>query len=532
MKWWGWGNTEIKWQLAHELRALLCERVGVAIREAHSPTAQPHLPPAQPLAPPGLFEADGPARLAHCAGRSTPDLLRLRWDRVKTAPDAVAYPRSIDEVKALLRWAADEKVAVVPFGGGTSVVGGVAPLRGEQHAVVTMDLRRLNRFLELDEVSGLARVECGLLGPDLEAELARRGFSLGHFPQSFEYSTVGGWIAARSAGQNSTLHGKIEDLVSAVKLSSPCGEIANRELPASAAGPALRELLVGSEGSLGVLTEASLRVHRLPSTTRYASFFLRSYAEGVDVVRELMQNGPRPSVLRLSDETETALHLILGGANASRAVRLARRLGKSPWLDGAHLLVGFEGSAATVESNLRHTRYLARRSVDGGVFFVGGAPGRRWEAERFELPYLRDTLLDMGLVVDTFETAATWSRLPDLYSAMLAALQELGVPLVLTHLSHAYRDGASLYFTWISDGPDPDQALEMWERIKARSAQVILDFGATLSHHHGVGTDHRPYLATELGGGQLELLRAAKAHCDPAGIMNPEKLLPAARHGT
>jgi alkyldihydroxyacetonephosphate synthase len=446
--------------------------------------------------------------------------LRLRNNRILHAPDAVAYPQSEAEVHAVLQWAATESVAVVPFGGGTSVVGGVEALSGEHRAVLAMDLKRLHRVLDVDSESGIARIQAGILGPVLEQTLNASGLSLGHFPQSFEFSTLGGWLATRSAGQNSTLYGKIEDLAASVKMIAPTGEILTRNLPASASGPEFREVLVGSEGTLGVITEATMRVHAIPNATQFVSYFFRDFSSGFSATRQIMHAGLRPAVFRLSDETETRLLMTLGGADRSKGVKLLRLIGKSNYLAGCHMMLGFEGDSGVVKAQAHAARRIARQHDCLGI---GSGPGHRWEKERFELPYFRDTLLDMGIMVDTFETAAPWARLPTLHQALRDALP---VPLILAHISHAYTDGASLYITWLADAPDPDQALELWSKVKKIAGDIIQQHGATISHHHAIGIDHMPWLEMERGHGQMQLLRAAKQCCDPTGIMNPGKLIP------
>lgn len=518
-KWWAWGDARKSYPLPEEARRELFARLGMAARAAAPPPALPALPEPAALQPPCPSSMDAIERLVHSTGMSFPDLVRRRSGRVRHAPDAVLLPGSAVEVAAALAWAVREDVAVIPFGGGTSVVGSVEPLRGSHRAAVSLDLRGLGRVLEVDERSGLARAECGCLGPALESELQARGWSLGHFPQSFEFSTLGGWIATRSAGQCSTRHGKIEDLVRAVRCVSPAGEIVTREVPASATGPELREVLVGSEGTLGVFVEATVRIHRRPERMEYRSYLFRAFAEGMEAAREVLQSGLRPAVLRLSDEPETAIHLLLSGASHGAGVRLLRLLGRRPWLEGAHLLLGFEVDASPWRAEARAGGGIARRH---GGLLAGPAPGRRFERERFDHPYLRDTLLDLGILVETLETAAPWARLPDLYAAVRAAI---GAPLVLCHLSHAYPDGASLYFTFLADAPDPDQALEHWQRIKVAAGDAILRAGGTISHHHGVGADHRRWLQAERGPLQMQMLRALKRELDPAGILNPGKLV-------
>jgi alkyldihydroxyacetonephosphate synthase len=528
-RWWGWGDRRKKFPLPETAAAGLFAELGLAPRQAN--TAEPALPqlPASAFevsanlaaslpAPPCSLETGFADRLRCATGRSTPDLLRLRFQRIDLAPDGVALPENEQQLVQLIAWAQKQSVAVVPFGGGTSVVGGVTPLRGRHRAVVAVDMQRMNQLLSLDPESGLARAQAGILGPNLEQQLQQQGWSLGHFPQSFEYSTLGGWLATRSAGQNSTLYGKIEHMAAAVRMIAPTGEVQSQPLPACATGPELQQLMVGSEGVLGVLSEGTMRVHRLPQETQYRSFFFPDFTSGFAAARQIMHDGLRPAVFRLSDQTETRLLMKLGGADQSKGVKFLRLLGKGRFLDGCHFMLGFEGEPKLVQAQVSACVAIAKRC---GGLGIGSGPGKRWEKERFELPYFRDTLLDHGVVVETFETAAPWAQLPALHQA----LQELPVPLVLAHISHAYTDGASLYITWLADAPDPDQALELWQQVKDAAAEIIVRHGATISHHHAVGTDHVKWLKHERGSGQMQILRSLKQNLDPHGIMNPGKLI-------
>ncbi|MBI2899577.1 MAG: FAD-binding oxidoreductase [Planctomycetes bacterium] len=519
MKWWGWGDPGRESDLKPAFRDYLFSRVGIGSRDAKRPVRPPELPPANPdvAASVGGTSADAD-RLAHAVGRGYVDLVRLRQGRLERAPDAVVYPEDAEGVRRVLKAAERDGWAVVPFGGGTSVVGGVEPVADGRRGVVTLDLTRMAHVLDIDRTSLTARIEAGAFGPAIERVLASDGLELGHYPQSFEYSTLGGWIAARSAGQNSTGYGRIENLVVALKCVTPVGEIVTRELPASASGPELREAIVGSEGTLGVITEAVVRVHRKPERLRYRSLLFTSFRAGLAALRSIMQRGPCPIVSRLSDEPETELLLKQSGAESKWGFRLLRLLGKGAYLrGGAHLLLGYLHHAEVVEASR-----LAKR--EGGLD-IGGSAGAHWEKTRFDLPYMRDTFLDYGLLVETIETAASWSRLEKLHGAVRAGIERaLPSPIVLAHVSHVYPDGASLYFTFLCDGRD--RGIDLWRAAKEAAARAILENGGTISHHHGVGTDHRPWLEAERGRVQIEMLRALKRTLDPKGILNPGKLIP------
>jgi alkyldihydroxyacetonephosphate synthase len=468
------------------------------------------------------------ARIEHAAGKSYVDLVRVRSGDASSAPDLVALPGSPEEIGALLAVCADARVAVVPFGGGTSVVGGVEPLADGFAGAVSLDLRRLDA-LSVDPVSATAVFGPGLFGPEAERRLAAQGLTLGHTPQSFEYSTVGGWVATRSAGQSSTGYGRIDELVEAVRLVAPAGELARRSLPASAAGPELRELIVGSEGVLGVISEATLRVRPLPAARSYEGWSFRSFAEGCEAFRVMEQADASPDVARLSDEHETRLSLAMAGGEGT-AARLGRSYLRLRGHEGGCLaIVGFEGTEEGVARRRVRTGALLRA---GGGLRLGRRPGAAWLRSRYAGPYLRDELLDRGVLVETLETATDWSGLGALHRAVDAALTDAlagrgAPPLVMCHVSHLYRSGASLYFTFLAR-QEAEAPLEQWRAAKAAACDAIVACGATITHHHAVGRDHIPWMVPEVGRLGLDVLRAAKERLDPAGIMNPGKLLPPA----
>ncbi len=519
MKWWGWGDLAKETPLDPSFRDFLFEKIRAPRREPQRPVSPPDLPPANPevaLSVEGVSsEAD---RLAHAAGRGFPDLVRLRRPRLDHAPDAVCYPQDVDGIRRVLKAAERDGWAVIPFGGGTSVVGGVNPVAEGRRGVVTLDLTRLGRVLDVDRVSLTARIQAGAFGPALERILGSDGLEFGHYPQSFEFSTLGGWIAARSAGQNSTGWGRIEDRVVALRVVTPVGEVVTREVPASASGPELRDALVGSEGTLGIVAEAVVRVRPRLERMRYRSILFKSFHEALSSVRTLSQRGPFPVVARLSDEPETEVLLKQSRADSKWAFKLLRLLGKGAYVrGGAHLLLGFEE-----QRDASAAAWIARK---GGGLDIGGSPGRHWEKSRFDLPYLRDTMMDYGLLVETLETAAGWSGIEALYFAVRSSLERvLPTPLVMCHVSHLYPDGASLYFTFICEALDRE--IELWHAAKEAAAREILEHGGTISHHHGVGADHRPWLEGERGRLQVEMLRALKRTLDPKGILNPGKLIP------
>jgi alkyldihydroxyacetonephosphate synthase len=454
---------------------------------------------------------DDDSRRLRTRGKSTPDLLRARAGDLTDAPDAVLRPDDAAQVQAVLEVAGRHHVAVVPFGGGTAVTGGLVARRAGFAGVVSLDLLRMKRLLGVDRTSMTAELEPGLRGPEAEALLAEVGLTLGHYPQSFEFATIGGFAATRSSGQSSAGYGRFDSLVTGLEVATPTGPVGLGRAPASAAGPDLRQLFLGSEGAFGVITSVTVRVRPLPETRVYEGWRWDSFDDGADAMRVLAQAQLLPSVLRVSDEAETAINLAdpesIGSENSA----------------GCLMIVGYEGSPEAVDAR--------RTAVSGLLNDLGGrpageGPGRAWVEGRFNAPYLRDSLLDVGVLVETLETASFWSRLREVYDAVSAALREsLGEPvMVLCHVSHVYETGASLYFTVAaSQGDDP---LARWLAAKAAAMDAIVEHGATITHHHAVGTDHRPWLEDEIGPVGVSVLRAVKDAVDPDGILNPGVLVP------
>ena len=537
MRWWGWGKKDHAPALPAHALPFLRDRVGIS--------AQPRPPVALSqvrLAPARLPEAvkdelgrvvgaggvrdEHAERVLRAAGKGYVDLVRLRAGEPEGAPDAVVYPSSHEQVKQVLELCARRGVAVVPFGGGTSVVGGVAPLPGEHEAVISLDLRRLDAVAGIDRRSMTVACGAGLRVPALEARLWPERLTLGHFPQSYEYVSVGGCAATRSAGQASTGYGRFEALVRGLRFAAPSGELDLAAVPATAAGPSLRQALVGSEGAFGVITDLALRVRPAPATKLYEGAFFHSFGAGVQALRELAQQRAAPDVARLSDEPETAMTLALAGAGGAKG-RLGRAyLGLRGFGDGCLAILGFEGEAESVAARRRAAAEIVRA---GGGLLVGRSPGDAWAAARFAGPYLRDDLLTLGVMVETLETAAQWSGLERLHRAVGAAiegaLEARGTPaLVACHVSHLYETGASLYFTFLArqeEGAEIDQ----WRAAKEAASRAIVEHRATITHHHAVGRDHVPWLGDEVGQSGVAMLRALKDELDPRGVMNPGKLV-------
>jgi alkyldihydroxyacetonephosphate synthase len=533
-KWWGWGDPAVAPELDADARRMLEEWVG-ALEPAPlvAEIDEFELPDPEPL-PRSLLDAVGGERVftstedrvRHATGGGYPDLARLRRGSLDAAPDAVLLPADAEAVARVIAVCAEEDIAVVPFGGGTSVVGGIEPIRGTHPRLISLDLAEL-RGVEIDRRSLTARLGAGLRGPEAEAGLAAQGLTLGHFPQSFQYATIGGFAATRSAGQASSGYGRFDALVSSVRLLTPAGELRTLDSPHTAAGPALRELAVGSEGVLGVIPEVTVRVRPAPAVRRFEAWIAASFEAGADIVRAMAQGPGLPDVIRVSDEEETRVSLALSGPRGTAGRLFDGYLGLRRRRGGCLIVVGIDGD----EESVARRRALAVRALRaGGAAYLGRSAGRSWDRGRFEGPYLRDTLMGMGAIVETLETSHTWSRLGDLHDAVAAAIRGAlsagGTPgLAFCHLSHAYADGASLYFTFVARARSGAE-LEQWAAVKRAASEAIVASGGTITHHHAIGRDHLPYMQAEVGGVGIEVLRAVKERLDPGGIMNPGKLIP------
>jgi alkyldihydroxyacetonephosphate synthase len=513
-----WGDPDAATPLPESTRGLIELTFGLTPRPAveSAPLPAPVIPPAaladlRAVVGPEQVIQDDDVRRVRTRGKSTPDLLRARAGDLVDAPDVVVRPSSHEEVASVLDVAVRHRLAVVPFGGGTAVTGGLVARREGFAGVVSLDLVRMNRLLAVDPVSMTATLEPGMRGPDAEALLAEHGLTLGHFPQSFEYATIGGFAATRSSGQSSAGYGRFDSLVVGLPVATPVGELRLGHAPASAAGPDLRQLILGSEGSFGVITSVTVRVRKRPTASAYDGWSWPSFAAGTTAVRALAQAGVLPTVVRLSDETETALNLARPDEIGSTAPT------------GCLMVTGVEGTPESVAA--RRAEVGALLTGLGGTA-LGEEPGRAWEHGRFRAPYLRDSLLDVGVLVETLETATFWSNVEHLHDVVGAVLQEHlpGPTIVLCHVSHVYETGASLYFTVATRAGD--SPLDTWLAAKTAATDAIIEAGGTLPHHDAVGTDHRPWLDREIGPVGVGILRAVKAELDPAGILNPGVLVP------
>jgi alkyldihydroxyacetonephosphate synthase len=546
MKWWGWGDPAITFPMADKpgLWPWVAKKLGVV---GASPTAAPvelasiRLPPPRGTAElfaelnhilkPEQITVDPLERLLHSYGKSFPDLWRIRSGIVTRAPDAVLLPDSHEQVEALLKLALRLDFCLIPFGGGTNIVGGINPEPAEARPMLTLSLRNMNRLISVDPESRTAVIQAGALGPKLEADLAEHGHSLGHFPDSFEYSTLGGWLATRSAGMQSDAYGKIEDMVVSIKMVTPCGTIVTKAVPASAVGPDLNRLMCGSEGILGVITEAVMRVHKIPAVRDYRGYLFRNFADGVRAVQECLDRSFTPSMIRLQDsgESELAFNMKapshgLGGWIQSRVKDWLRSRGYS---EPCILIIGFEGEGKPVAGTRRCALRILRRH---GGFALGKSSGRTWSKDKFNIPYLRDYIMDYGCMADVAETSTLWSNVLPLYTGTVEVLkarfrQDDGTGYIGCHISHTYRTGACLYFTFAARQPRGKE-LEHYYEYKRLITETIMRLGGTLSHHHAVGVEHRGWVDQELSPAALQALHALKSSLDPKRLLNPGKLLP------
>ncbi|TDU32379.1 alkyldihydroxyacetonephosphate synthase [Panacagrimonas perspica] len=525
-RWNGWGEDNLDYPLDAKALAFLAERIGVG-SPGHEISLHEVLGKVRESSwTESGFDTSAETRLRHARGQSYRDWLALKYGRIGPVADAVALPANHAEVETVLRDAASRGARVVPWGGGTSVVGHLDVIEAGQ-PVLNLSLERMNALLDFDPISQLARFGAGTPGPRVEAQLRDRGYLLGHFPQSYEYSTVGGWVVTRSSGQQSLRYGRIENLFAGGRLVTPRGSLSVGGIPASSAGPDLRELVLGSEGRLGILSEAVVRVRKLPEREDFHAVFFPTWDLGVEAMRHLVQSDLPLSMLRLSNETETETQLTLAGhekaiAWLKRYLKL-RGSGARPVM----MVFGLTGLNREVLRSRREALTLCKLSR--GVH-AGRMIGQGWAKNRFKGPYLRNGLWKFGYGADTVETCINWPQA----TGLMRAIEQTAVDAfaadnerihAFTHLSHVYRQGCSIYSTFVfRSAGDHDADFARWQRLKARVSEIIVAHGGTISHQHGVGTDHAPYLEAEKGALGMDLLRACARELDPAGMMNPGKL--------
>ncbi|MCB1704438.1 MAG: FAD-binding oxidoreductase [Halioglobus sp.] len=530
-RWNGWGDdsNDLDYELSKSALGFLEGLVGRAARlpDASLEQALAKVPESR-LPVSALYSVDAEDRLRHARGQSLPDWLALRSGELGVFPDAVAFPQTSEEVRGLLQHAQEHGIDVIPYGGGTSVVGHINPEVSER-PVLTIDMTRMNKLLALDRQSQIATFGAGTIGPQIESQLAVHGYTLGHYPQSWELSTIGGWVASRSSGQQSMRYGRIEQMFAGGRIETLKGTLDIPTFPATSAGPDLREFFLGTEGRLGIITEVKARVTPLPEHEAFHVLFFPSWEVALGAVREIVQNKMQLSMMRLSNQMETFTQLKLAGS--ARVIALLEWYLKKRGVgdDKVMFTFGVTGSKAQCAAALRLTRQIARRHK--GVS-AGPALGKKWEHSRFRSPYLRHGLWDAGYAVDTMETAIDWARVAEaaagIQSDIANALADEGEKVhAFTHLSHMYGQGSSVYTTYIFRcGDSYAQTQARWEKLKAAGAEAIVRFGGTISHQHGVGKDHAKYLSAEKGELGIEAIRGLLTVFDAGQQMNPGKLLP------
>lgn len=548
MKWWGWGVEGVRFH--HEDKPAFAPFVldAVGLDLSQEPLVPPELE-SLPVPVPKLTDAflaqlteaigeehvhtDTLDRIVHTYGKSLRDLVRLRRAIIPRIPDAVLYPADEEQVRLLVDLAVAEDAVVIPFGGGTNISGSLEPPPNETRPVLSVDLGRLDQVLDIDAESGLARVQAGTLGPDLEDQLGARGWTMGHFPDSFTHSTVGGWVATRSSGMQSDKYGDIADITRGLRMVVPGDVLVVRPLPSTATGPSVREMALGSEGRLGIITEVTVQVHRLPEERVILGYLFPSWEAGLAAMQEISASDAAPTVTRVSDANETRFSFATSkrkpGLNLSAKIQkgLFAVLEKRGWdMSKACLsFIGFEGAKSHVAYEKKLVKEIVGRH--GGIV-VGTGPGRLYDQKKFDTPYLRDFLLDHGAAGDVSETAAPWSRLMEVYDNTVEAAQrayaQIGVSgWIMCHLSHSYHSGACLYFTFafVHGKEDP---LAEYDVVKSAVQQSFVDHGGTLSHHHAVGTEHARWLEQDISAPGVAMIDGVFAAVDPNRNLNPGKI--------
>ena len=475
---------------------------------------------------------DNMERVVHTYGKSLRDLVRIRANQIKRVPDVVVYPGDEAEVQKIVDAAVAAKAVIIPFGGGSNIAGSLEPLETEKRPVISLDLGRLNKVIDIDADSGLARIQAGALGPDLEDQLAEKGWTIGHFPDSFTHSTLGGWIATRSSGMQSDKYGDIADITRGLRMVRPSGTLIIRAIPSASNGPSVREMILGSEGRLGIITEATVQVHRVPEKRDVFAYFFPNWETGLKAMQAIAESDAAPSVTRISDNPETRFSLATSKeshgfskfAAESLLPFLMRRKGWN--LDEICLsFIGYEGGDAHAKKQKKLVDKIVKAHNGMGV---GKGPGILYDQKKFDTPYLRDFLLDRGAAGDVSESAAPWSKLGALHDGVVkaayGAFDEIGIKgLIISHLSHSYHSGACLYFTF--GFVFGDKPLEEYDTVKRAIQQAFIDNGGSISHHHGVGVEHSPWLEQDISASGVSVLQGLLQSADPDGTFNPGKII-------
>lgn len=528
-RWNGWGDEATVVELPAHGEAFLAELVGPGHKLVDATLAEVLAQvPVSRLPAHTLVVTAAEDRVRHARGQSLPDWLAMRSGDFGVFPDGVAYPQTAAQIRELMSWAAAQDVLLIPYGGGTSVAGHINPQAGDK-PVLCLSLERMNRLLELDEQSQIATFGPGANGPQVESQLRARGYTLGHFPQSWELSTLGGWVVTRSSGQQSLRYGRIEQVFAGGTLETFAGSLDIPTFPASAAGPDLREWVLGSEGRFGIVSEVKVRVTRLAEQERFYAVFFPSWPQALKAIRELTQARVPLSMLRLSNAIETQTQLALAGHPGQISLLEKYLALRGAGVGKCMMTFGVTGNRQQNAASFKQAKRLLKGY--GGVF-TGTLLGNKWAEGRFRFPYLRHGLWDAGYAVDTLETATDWSNVDNLLNTLEASLREAlredGEQVhVFTHLSHVYGQGSSIYTSYVFRPANTYAAtFERWQKLKHAACSTIANNRGTISHQHGVGRDHAPYLAVEKGELGMAALKAMAGHFDPDGRLNPGVLLP------
>jgi alkyldihydroxyacetonephosphate synthase len=547
MKWWGWGNEDAEfsarahpgfWPYAKRVLGIESDNFCPpewkidAVELPEACTDSRFLAQLRSFLEPNQIFDHPRERVIHAYGKGFRDLFRLRRGQAAAAPDLVVYPESESEVLSLLRVAAEHDVVVIPFGGGSNI-SGCLERSDPSRMAVSLDMRRMRRLLGVDAHSCTARIEAGIFGPDLEQQLNAQGVTLGHFPDSFLHSTLGGWIATRSAGMQSDKYGKIEDMVIALRMVTPDGVVATRTVPKSSNGIDVNHLCIGSEGTLGVITEATMRVHLRPESRIVPGYLFPEFEAGVEAMHACVRQECMPAMVRLNDPDKTALSMAFrppASPLSEATSKLFKRYLRARGFDlprACLMLTAFEGTRRGVARQLREVQRIYGKY---GAVSLGASAGKSFESAKYDFPHIRDFLLDRDVTTDVSETSTVWNNIIPLYRETIAvlhgAIQESSVqPWTGCHISHTYQCGASVYFTF-GFKQQPGHEMEQYLRVKRGIQQSFIDHGATLSHHHAVGTEHLPWLVADISSLGIQAVAAIKQGLDPGNILNPGRLRP------
>lgn len=554
MKWWGWGldGVGFHWEDKPGFAPFVLKAVGLDLHSAKpvSPPSFDDITVPKSVASAALLKTlggivgaddvrtDAMERVVHVYGKSFRDLARIRANAVKRYPDVVVYPDDEAEVQQVVDAAVAADAVLIPFGGGSNIAGSLEPREGEKRAIISLDLGRLNKVLDIDEDAQTARIQAGALGPDLEAQLQAKGWTIGHFPDSFTHSTIGGWVATRSSGMQSDRFGDISQIARGLRVARPGGTLVIRSLPSTSTGPSVREMILGSEGRLGVITEVTAQIRRNAEVREIQAYFFPNFETGLKAMQEISESDATPSITRVSDGRESGFSLATSksrkGFDKFLAGTVLPQLMKSKgWakqpggLENIALsFIGFEGSKARAKANKAIVDRIVKKHNGMGV---GTGPGVLYDQKKFDTPYLRDFLLDRGAVGDVSETAAPWSKLQAVYDGAIAAAEaayaSLGIKgWIMAHQSHSYASGACLYFTFAFVGKN--DILAEYDIVKSAIQQSFIDNGATLSHHHGVGVEHSPWMEQDISAQGVAVMDGLFRATDPKGNLNPGKILP------